>query len=489
MFVPPQLPIQQLLNHAGQLQRSGNLSGAASVYRQVLRQQPRNAQVLGRLGQVLIGLGQVDEAKRTLDQAMKIAPKSPLLHHDMHLLHRRRGDLAKAHDSIDKALKLSPRQPVFTAAKAELFTAVGEFDRAMKTIEPVLATAPQFAPVAMMLAALSPRYGREPEAIAALRSIMSNEEVGPIVRMRAGFALTHVLDWSGDYAGAAAAAVSANRLAGGDWDVEEHRKKVDRTIETWTRDATAALPKSTADASDLVLVVGMPRCGNVLVTRILTAIDDTISVGERNNVLLAARDLEGSGTLRGAPMLFNFVTCTENALTEKATAYLEEMRTAHPQAKRLIDRNSMNMLGLGLASRMLPNVRVIHCKRDSGDSAVSCWFAPFNQGYPFMYDSEALGAFQRDVERLMSHWREALDTPIHEVAYEDLLARPEATAREIVEFVGGQWSDRALEPARTWVSTITQPDGTMRDIVPDGRPGLAKDYEELIPDLFAALRG
>jgi len=487
MFVPPQMPLNQLVTHATQLHRSGNLSAASGVYRQILRQQPRNPEILGRLAQTLIGLGQVDEAQRSLEQAMKLAPKEPQFHHDMHLLHRRKGDFVKAHESVEKALRLAPRHPVYTASKAELHLTQTEYDKAMKVIEPVLGLANEHAAVAMVLASLSARFGRESEAIAALRSNAGNIEVGPVVRMRCSFALANLLDWTGDFAGAAAAAETANALNRREWDHAAHAKKVDRCIEVWTREFAGALPEASADASDLVLVVGMPRCGNLLVTRMLAALDATVSVGERNNVLNAAREMEGASS-RGAPILLNTVGCTNSALTQRASAYLSEMRTAHPNAKRLIDRNAMNALNLGLASRMLPNVRVVHCTRDAADSAVSCWFAPFTANVPFMYEQTSLGGFQRDTDRLLAHWKAVLDLPIHEVRFEDLIAQPEAVARGLAEFVGAEWNDNALVPARHWVTTVTQPDGTMRDLYPDGRPGIAKDYEAHLPALMAALR-
>ena len=44
----------------------------------------------------------------------------------------------------------------------------------------------------------------------------------------------------------------------------------------------------------------------------------------------------------------------------------------------------------------------------------------------------------------MAHWRAVLPVPIHDVAYEDLVAGQEAVSRDLVAWCGLAWSERCL---------------------------------------------
>ena len=47
-------------------------------------------------------------------------------------------------------------------------------------------------------------------------------------------------------------------------------------------------------------------------------------------------------------------------------------------------------------------------------------------------------------ERLMKHWRDALDIPMLEVRYETLVEDQDRVTREIIDFCGLDWDDRCL---------------------------------------------
>ena len=47
--------------------------------------------------------------------------------------------------------------------------------------------------------------------------------------------------------------------------------------------------------------------------------------------------------------------------------------------------------------------------------------------------------------RLMRHWKETLALPLLEVRYEALVQQPEATCRELLDFVGLAWGPRCLD--------------------------------------------
>lgn len=479
--------MQQLFTHASQLHRSGSFSAAADTYRQLLRTSPNNPEFIGRLGNCLLNMGRVDEGRRQMEKALKLAPNSPMLVHDLHLTYKREGNWAKAEELIDKALRMSPLNPTFTASKSELLVFTGDPERALRVLEPVRGQAGEIPAVALVFASLSPRIGAERECAAAIRKLLSNAELAPTTRIKLGFALGFVLDVAGEHDEAWRAIETARTGVSSSWDPQRNRASVDAAIAGWSTQATRSAARGAVDASSAILIVGMPRTGRGLVASMLAALPESAAAGEQNDLILAARDLEG-GVASGMPYFTRPSSLTESALTERGSAYLDRLRAVRPGAKLVSDRLPMNMCNLGLISRMLPGVRIVHCTRDPLDIGVATFMHLTTAALPFQHRLEHIGAFIRDANRLMSHWKSTIDAPILDVAYEELLARPEASARRLAEFVGRPWTEAMLAPARSWVSTVTLPDGSMRDLVPDGRAGIATDYDRHLATLREALR-
>lgn len=486
MFAP-QLPAQQLLQHATELHRRGNYPAAVEVYRQLLRSFPTNPEILDKLGSALTGMGNLEEGRRHLERAIQLAPTQPIIHHDLHLTYRREGKFAKAEECLDRALKLAPRHPIYTAAKCELYLVQNDLDRAVKTLEPVRRTASEHPAVALVLASFAPRIGAEREAADAIAVLLARGDLSQMVRTKLLFAQAYCLDFAGRHDDAWAAASAANLSIAASWDADAHSRSIDAAIEAWSAEAVKLTPSSSVDGTPLTLIVGMPRTGTSLVARMLAEIPEVANVGEPNDLLLAARDLQGDSSL-GAPIFTRPASLTPARLNEHGGGYLDRLRASNPDAKHFVDRAPMNFLNLGLIAKMFPGAKVILCTRDRFDLGVASFMHLFAGNYPFMYDIERIGQFIRDSERIVANWRKVLDIPIHEVKFEEIVSRPEAVARAVTEFTGKPWNDGILEPARKWISTVTLPDGTMRDIVPDARVGIAKDYESHLDRLRDVLK-
>jgi tetratricopeptide (TPR) repeat protein len=133
---------------------------------------------------------------------------------------------------------------------------------------------------------------------------------------------------------------------------------------------------------------------------------------------------------------------------DEAAEHLQHVRRHAPNDRnvlRVVDKMTTNYVHLGLIATLFPRARVIHCRRDPRDVAVSCFFHNFGQpGLGFCCDLEQLAVVYAQYERLMAHWRETLDLPMHDVVYERLVAEPEARIRALIDFCGLDWDPNCL---------------------------------------------
>ena len=121
-------------------------------------------------------------------------------------------------------------------------------------------------------------------------------------------------------------------------------------------------------------------------------------------------------------------------------------------AARVTDKMPFNFLFLDIVQRLLPNARIVHCRRNPVDTALSIYFARFTAatGFArindFAYARKDIVRAYRDYLRLMEHWRGVLSSDrFIEIDYEGLVADPEAVARRLVAFCGLEWDKACLD--------------------------------------------
>ncbi len=127
--------MQEILNNAIEMHRTGQLGPAAQLYQQVLVQQKENAEAMHLLG----------------------------------VLHHQRGEHARAVELIARAVALRPNAYGFHANLAEAYRALGKFDRAIGCCRAALRLAPNYPEAVCNLGAALQGLGRQEEAVEQFR--------------------------------------------------------------------------------------------------------------------------------------------------------------------------------------------------------------------------------------------------------------------------------------------------------------------------------
>ena len=118
--------------------------------------------------------------------------------------------------------------------------------------------------------------------------------------------------------------------------------------------------------------------------------------------------------------------------------------------RRVTDKMPSNFKFAGLVRLVLPNARIVHCRRNPADTCLSCYARNFSRGQMFAYDQRELGLYYRAYERLMAHWRAVLPPErFIEVEYERVIEDLEGQAQRLVAFCGLTWNEACLTPHRT----------------------------------------
>ena len=440
------------------LQAMGRSEEAIAACQRAIELRPDDANALNNLGTALKDLGRNDEALQAFDRAAALGVPGfagPLTNKASLLLEL--GQSAASAAALDEALRLDPRSGHSWHLRSE-----------SKTFQ---AGDPDIDAMERLLASASTDGMRMQE------------------RINLEFALSKAWFDAGDPARAFEHLNSANRhkratLA---YDAQAMSEWLAAIAEVFEPQWMAGLAGA-GDPSPLpVFVIGMPRSGTSLVEQILASHPEVHGAGELRALQLLAEGLPaGPSGAKGYPR--NAAGLTRGDLPALGQRYLQRLQAGAPPRRRIIDKMPTNFCYAGLAHLILPNARIIHCMRDGADSCFSCYTKNFRHGLGFAFDLRELGAFYRDYERLMDHWRRVLPPDrFAEVRYEELVEDLEGQSRRLVEFCGLAWDDACLRFYENERQVRTASVNQVRRPLYHSSVGRWRRYEEQLRPLLEAL--
>ena len=236
-----------------------------------------------------------------------------------------------------------------------------------------------------------------------------------------------------------------------------------------------------------VFIVGLPRSGTTLTEQILATHPFMHGAGELPD--LARLAVQSLADRRAEPWQAA-AQLAEMASRLVGHKYLRALRrNAPPDYPRISDKQPLNYFHLAFAALLFPNARVIHCRRDARDNALSIWMENFNPDQRYATNFDDLAFFIAQERRLMAHWQSVLPLQILGVQYEEVVADLEAQARRLIEFLGAPWDERCLNFHQQDRAVQTPSRWQVRQPIYTKSVGRWRHYREYLPELERALTG
>jgi len=544
-------PWDEKVESAFQRHKQGDLRYANGVYRQALSQNPDHPAALHYLGLIAQQTGRSDEAATLIARSIAINPADPRAHIHLGQIQIALKDTAAATRSFERALELDPdnvgalnnlanvvrvrdlRQAVAlyrralaldpTAAfaaynLAQALTEDNGADEAMALFHQVIALEPRHFEARHALGMLLEQRGKFFEAIEQYRAV---QDVNPahapslanlldirdyqpddatVKRAEAilsrGSAtvedqikLHHGLGKHYDRHGAyhkafVHFATSKKRLRsqGLGFDSSVVAKSFDALIKAFDVQIFDHDRPIGSRSERPVFIVGLPRSGTTLTEQILSSHPQAFGAGELRKIPEFVKLLRPD-----YPEIMETIDGGE--LAELAADYLDHLdRLAGRDALRVSDKLPTNSLNLGLIARLFPNAKIVYCRRDPMDIALSCFMELFDLDQDYTTDFTDFGTYFLLHERLMAHWRRVLPIPIHELSYEEMVSSPEASTRALLDYCGLAWDPACLNFTSTDRTVRTPSRWQVRQPIYQRSVGRWRNYAEHLKGLERQLK-
>lgn len=465
---------QPTYQEALRLHRAGKTAQAKAAYDRVVAREPENGDAWFGVATLFAQQGAPHDAIICFEKAMAVLGPRPEIHHNMAAAKSALGRLLEAEVHYREAIRLKPDyyEAYFNFSNVRRFNHAG----------PIIATVEEF---------------------------LRNGDLEDQDRCFLHFAAGKLYDDMGVPARAFPHFKKANATRPARFDAMEVYRKVAAIAQGFPAGRIEAFAGHGAKRPRVIMVVGMPRSGTSMVEQLLAAHGDVAATGEgpalnqTTTALGATIEREaraGGASDPSAPLSLAYPDYVPSLTPALLTAGGEDyaVRLARKVARRgedprdlvrrkvLVDKTPLNFRHLGLASAILPDVKIVHCRRDPLDTCLSCYFQNFRTGHDYSFDLEHLGFFYGQYHWLMSHWVRA-GVRMHELVYEDFVRNPEQGARDLLAFCGLSWDEAVLDFHQIDRAVHTASRAQVRRPVYTASVGRARAYGAFLDPLKAAL--
>ncbi|PBC03096.1 sulfotransferase [Mesorhizobium sp. WSM3860] len=415
---------------------------ALRYFARAVGEEPRNPYYHLSLGETYLKLSEFTPAIRHIQQALALKP-------DLVEALCALGDAYNSFDKgelalplFEKALEIDRDHPLALIGLPSALTGLGRMDEAAvhlkESIERRISV-----PTAYNALVHTRKFTEEPPELAAilkeLRDMGHESEGAAALHHAAG----KVLNDLRRYKEAMDHFKQGNQARDQKFDLENYRRWVDATIETFTPELVASLAAHGNPSEVPVFIVGMPRSGTTLTEQICASHPEVHGAGELSKLRRIANGL-GLKDGSDANIAKSVATITPELTKTLASEHLVYLRERAPHALRIVDKMPHNFELIGLIGILFPNARIIHCRRDAIDNCISCFVLQFSEAHNYSADLETLGLYYREYDRLIRHWSKVLPGRIFENQYETLIEDQEEQSRRLIDYLGLPWDDACL---------------------------------------------
>jgi tetratricopeptide (TPR) repeat protein len=389
-------------------------------------------------------------------------------------------DEKEANAHLLRALGINPHYIPAIYNLANLHEQAGKKEEAKHCFAKILSLVPDHFEALARLADLSKFNDSNDPLIQTIKSAAERVGIAVSSKIDLLYGLGKALNDCGDYEGAFVAYQQANTL--------------NKTLlPDYIRPNTEQLVKSISDFFCAkwfeksrcmtnytpIFICGMFRSGSTLVEQILAAHPEITAGGEQEFfVRLVANEL--------SPFPEKIQSLIETDLAKLASEYVEYLRQRFPAADHITDKRSDNFLYIGLIKTLFPKAKIIFTERHPIDNSLSVYFQRLGKSMNYATDLGDIAHYYRQQQTLMTHWQSLFADSIFTLKYDDLIAQPEANVRQLLDFLGLDWSSSCLEFYKLDNYVKTASVWQVRQPLYNTSSGRWKHFKAHIPELVKA---
>lgn len=481
--------IQKLLQNADKCFEADDYKSAEALCQLILKVCPKIADPYTMLGGMALHYDKYEQAVGFFESALKIMPNSFVTLNNYGVALKFLDRHAEALKAFNKSLFLNKNYGEAMNNKGSILSVMGKVDESLKYYEKTIHNNPDFGKPYYNVASAHKFSKGDKYTDLFMKAEPRINELAFVDQVNMHYAFGKFYEDQKDYDRGFFHYMEGNRL---------HRSTLDYTVETAekTMETLAALfpageswatQKTVGNPSDVpVFILGMPRSGTTLVEQILASHPDVYGAGElklTQNVINGLH-IDNNAFASDDPVARDKI---EKEFFERGGQYVADVQAYSPKSPHVTDKMPQNFRYVGFLHLLLPNAKIIHCKRNPIDTCLSNFRILFGEKMEFTYDLSDLGRYYVAYSKLMDHWENALPGKMLNVQYEDVVGDINTQARRIVAHCGLEWDEACLSFYKSKRNVHTASTTQVRQPIYNSAVGRWEKYGDALSPLIKAL--
>ena len=237
-----------------------------------------------------------------------------------------------------------------------------------------------------------------------------------------------------------------------------------------------------------VFVCGMPRSGTTLCEQILSSHSKVTGAGELD-FLTEVTDTRLIQPTKEQIKHFEKFLKSKSSLKSARDKYLEKLaKRDKNNALYICDKMPHNFLFIGLIKLILPEAKIIYCKRDLMDNCFSLYSHKFiDVSHQYSYNQKMLVEYYKLHQDLMEFWLKDHSNDIFVLDNEELVNNQETVTKKLINFCELDWEKQCLEFHKNKRQVRTASIEQVRKPMNNKSIGAWKKYEKYLSEMIAGL--
>jgi len=403
------------------------------------------AEYLAQLALCHMNLGQRLEAHKCAVQALSSEEISPIALDKLSHVFHGVADFSRALDVLKQLAVKDPNNSGVLANLGAVYFLCGQVGAAQEVLEKAIALDPKNIRAFGSLCGLK-NARADDNYIDAIQALIK-EESGTLNLIKLHYALAKQYEDIGNIEEA-----FASLKKGKDIFVSATGYRIEQDINMFAAisryiDAAPPAPHD-ASRSQPLFVVGMPRSGTTVVERILTNCTGVVSIGESIQFLELVKQHCHGGSSRFVEASDVEMYWWSLPLEEIGKSYAAFGEAMSSGAERFVDKLPLNLLFVPLIVRALPNARIVCSIRNPLDTVLGNYrqlLETRTGSFGYTSSLRSTAVFVAEGARLARKMAQCYSKQFYLLSYEELVANPQAKAREFTRFCGIEWNSELLK--------------------------------------------
>ena len=451
---PYQVPFYNLIGLS--YRQTGKYKEAEDIFLKGLKIFSKNLSILSNLGSLYKSMIQFKKAEFYLLEALKL--KNDDFNTLINYANLKR-DLNQNKESIlfyEKAYEINKKNEPLLLNLASAYQIDGNFELSKKILKQCLNFFPNKTKADLMLSSVTKYKKNDEHMLMMLEKLKNKLLINDKVYLY--FAIAKAYADMEDYSNCSHYLKKANleqQIVLKNYDFQNEVKKFIILKKLFNEVNFNNSKQNTKHEPNLIFIVGLPRSGTTLTHQIVSSHSKIYGAGE-----LPILNIELSKKIKDREFLDLFSQSINSENKNFIQNYAENLEKKFKEFdnKIILDKSPLNFMWIGFIKIFFPKAKIIHCKRNLKDVALSIYKNYFDGGsIPWGYNEKNLSNFIEEYENLMDYWNKKMPSEIYECKYENMVNNQAQEIKDILKFCNLNWEESCLDHTKnkTGIKTVS----------------------------------